>query len=134
MKHKTTTVAVVGSRSLATCQALLARLQELRATGRLSRVVSGGAAGVDQLAAGWCRAHGVPLLELRPDYATYGPAAPHVRNAAIVRGADLVLVCWDGQSRGTLGAARAAARLGRRCEWLAHPTPGALPVAGGLGL
>ena len=75
------------------------------------------------------------LRELRPDYAAHGPtAAPHVRNAAIVAAAEVVLVVWDGVSKGTLGAARAAARLGRRCEWLAAPAPGAGPVAGGLGL
>jgi YspA, cpYpsA-related SLOG family len=117
------TVAVVGSRGLAQLPALLARLNELRALGQLDQVVSGGAAGVDALAAAWCRAQCVPLLELRPDYAAHGPAAPHVRNAEIVRQASRVLVCWDGQSRGTLSAARAAARLGRRCEWLAAPPP-----------
>ena len=134
MKNVQNIVAVIGSRTLGRVPALTARLQELRAAGKLDQVVSGGAAGADSVAAAWCRAHGVPLLELRPDYATHGPAAPHVRNAEIVRRADLVLVCWDGQSRGTLGAARAAARLGRRCQWLAHPAPAAAPVAGGLGL
>ncbi|MCR5888335.1 DUF2493 domain-containing protein [Hymenobacter sp. J193] len=122
-------VAVVGSRGLTHLPALVARLTELRALGQLDQVVSGGAAGADSLAAKWCRAHGVPLLELRPDYAAHGPAAPHVRNAEIVRRASLVLVCWDGRSKGTLSAARAAARLGRRCEWLAAP-----PLATSLGL
>lgn len=64
----------------------------------------------------------------------YGPAAPHVRNGAIVAAASVVLVVWDGKSRGTLSAARAAAALGRRCEWLAAPAPSAVPVPGGLGL
>ncbi|GAA4361757.1 hypothetical protein GCM10023185_29000 [Hymenobacter saemangeumensis] len=82
-------------------------------------VVSGGAVGVDALAAEWARAHGVPLLELRPDYAAHGrQAAPHVRNAEIVKRAQLVLVVWDGQSKGTLSALRAARRLGRPCELL----------------
>ena len=71
---------------------------------------------------------------LRPDYRTHGPAAPHVRNGAIVAAASVVLVVWDGKSRGTLSAARAAAALGRRCEWLAAPAPSAVPVPGGLGL
>ncbi|GGG35687.1 hypothetical protein GCM10011378_09930 [Hymenobacter glacieicola] len=116
-------MAVVGSRSLQACPALLARLEALQAAQQLGQVVSGGAAGVDALAATWCRAHGVPLVELRPDYAAHGTGAPHVRNAEIVHRAGLVLVCWDGVSRGTLSAARAAARLGRRCEWLAAPPP-----------
>ena len=124
------TVAVVGSRSLTQCTALLARLAELAP----GEVVSGGAAGADTLGAEWARANGVPLRELRPDYRAHGPAAPHVRNQAIVAAADVVLVAWDGRSRGALSAARAAAALGRRCEWLAAPAPGPTPVPGGLGL
>jgi len=117
---------------LAVCPALLNRLAELKAAQALNLVISGGAPGIDKIAANWCRAKGVPLVELRPDYATHGPAAPHVRNAEIVHRAGLVLVCWDGRSRGTLSAARAAARLGRRCEWLVVPAPGAR--ASSLGL
>ena len=118
-------VAVVGSRSVTRCPALLARLNDLLAAGELGQVVSGGARGVDSLAAGWARANAVDLAELRPDYRAHGAGAPHVRNAELVSRAGLVLVVWDGVSRGTLSAARAAARLGRRCEWLAVPAPGA---------
>ncbi|MFD1469890.1 SLOG family protein [Hymenobacter caeli] len=123
-------VAVIGSRGLVACATLPARLAELAP----AELVSGGAAGADTMGAEWARANGVPLRVLRPDYCAHGPAAPHVRNAEIVAAADVVLVVWDGKSRGTLSAARAAARLGRRCEWLAAPAPGAAPVPGGLGL
>lgn len=132
--HSGCCVAVVGSRSLTSCPALLARLDELHAAHALGQVVSGGATGVDALAAAWAHAHGVDLVELRPDYARHGAGAPHVRNAEIVHRAGLVLVCWDGVSRGTLSAARAATRMGRRCEWLMEPAPSAGPVPGGLGL
>ena len=127
-------VAVVGSRSVTSCKALLRYLDALHALGQVAEVVSGGAAGVDTLAAQWAMRNLVPLVELRPDYAAHGQGAPHVRNAEIVRRADLVLVVWDGVSKGTLSAARAAARLGRRCEWLGVAAPSAQPVAGGLGL
>ena len=123
-------VAVVGSRRLTACAALLARLAELAP----DQVVSGGAAGPDTLAAEWARANGVPLRELLPDYAVHGSGAPHMRNREIVAAADVVLVVWDGQSQGTLSAARAAMALGRRCEWLVAPAPSAAPVPGGLGL
>jgi len=127
-------VAVVGSRSVTSCKALLRHLDALHALGQVAEVVSGGAAGVDTLAAQWTMRNLVRLTELRPDYAAHGAGAPHVRNAEIVRRADLVLVVWDGVSKGTLSAARAAARLGRRCEWLGVAAPSAQPVAGGLGL
>ena len=114
-KHKNKAVAVVGSRGVKSCAALARRLAELEP----AEVVSGGATGVDALAAGWARAHGVPLTELRPDYAAHGPtAATHVRNAEIVKRAALVLVVWDGQSKGTLSTLRAARRLGRPVELL----------------
>ena len=114
-KDKNKVVAVVGSRGVKSCAALTRRLAELEP----AEVVSGGAAGVDALAASWARAHGVPLTELRPDYAAHGPtAATHVRNAEIVKRAALVLVVWDGKSKGTLSTLKAARRLGRPYELL----------------
>ena len=115
VKFKNKVVAVVGSRGVKSCAALTRRLAELEPV----EVVSGGAAGADALAASWARAHGIPLTVLRPDYAAHGPtAATHVRNAEIVKRAALVLVVWDGQSKGTLSALRAARRLGRPVELL----------------
>lgn len=127
-------VAVVGSRSVTSCGALARRLDALHALGLVGQVVSGGAAGADTLAAEWARANRVPLVELLPDYRAHGKAATHVRNAEIVRRAGVVLLVWDGVSTGTLSSARAAAKLGRRCEWLAVAAPSGQPVAGGLGL
>jgi hypothetical protein len=113
-EYKNKIVAVVGSRGVKSCATLTRRLTELEP----AQVVSGGATGVDTLAASWARAHGVPLLELRPDYAAHGAGAPHVRNAEIVRRAGLVLLVWDGRSKGTLSAYKAARRLRRPCELL----------------
>ncbi|WP_245990572.1 SLOG family protein [Hymenobacter rubripertinctus] len=127
-------IGVVGSRALAECPALLARLDALHRAGEVAGIVSGGAAGVDELAARWATRNRVPLVEYRPDYRAHGPAAPLVRNGLLVAAADLLLVCWDGVSTGTLDSARKAARLGVVMEWLVAPAPGAAPVAGGLGL
>ena len=123
-------VAVVGSRSVDYCPALWRRLRELRP----ALVVTGGAAGADDDAQRCALALGLSLATHLPDYRAHGQAAPLVRNGLVVAGADLVLVVWDGQSRGTLDAARKAARLGKRLEWLLHPAPSATPVPGGLGL
>ncbi|MBD2768456.1 DUF2493 domain-containing protein [Hymenobacter sp. BT664] len=127
-------VAVVGSRSVDYCHELTWRLRELHDAGRLAMVVSGGAEGVDGQAAGWAQGTRVPLRVHRPDYRAHGAGAPLVRNLLVVKDADLVLVVWDGESRGTLDAARKAAKLGKPLEWLLQPAPSTAPVPGGLGL
>ena len=69
-------VAVVGSRGVTSCAALTRRLDALHGAGRVVQVVSGGAGGVDELAARWAMRNLVPLLELRPDYAATAPRHP----------------------------------------------------------
>lgn len=64
-------------------------------------IVSGGAKGVDTLAAQYARANGIRLIELRPDYESHGRAATFIRNREIIDMADSVLAFWDGKSRGT---------------------------------
>lgn len=64
-------------------------------------IISGGARGIDTLAAMYARKHGMKLLEFRPDYATYGRGATFVRNRLIVDMADVVIAFWNGKSRGT---------------------------------
>lgn len=67
----------------------------------VEEIVSGGAAGVDRLAAAYAREKGIPLAEFLPDYRRYGRGAPLRRNAEIAAYADGVLAFWDGRSRGT---------------------------------
>lgn len=64
-------------------------------------IISGGARGIDTLAAQFARKHGIKLLEFRPDYATYGRGATFVRNRLMVDMADVVVAFWNGSSRGT---------------------------------
>ncbi len=70
----------------------------------VEEIVSGGAAGVDRLAAVYAREKGIPLTEFLPDYGRYGRGAPLRRNAEIAAYADGVLAFWDGRSRGTAHA------------------------------
>lgn len=67
----------------------------------ITLLISGGAAGVDQLAERWAREHGVPVQSIRPDSIRYGRAAPLVRNREIVKQAEMVVALWDGASKGT---------------------------------
>ena len=67
----------------------------------VEEIVSGGAAGVDRLAATYAREMGISLTEFLPDYRRYGRGAPLRRNAEIAAYADEALAFWDGHSRGT---------------------------------
>ena len=64
-------------------------------------IISGGAQGIDALAELYADTHKISKWILRPNYATYGKAAPLRRNEQMVALADLVIVIWDGKSKGT---------------------------------
>ena len=64
-------------------------------------IISGGAVGIDTLAEIYADTHNIEKLIIRPDYAQYGKAAPLIRNEEMVNLADVVLIVWDGVSRGT---------------------------------
>ena len=73
-----------------------------------TEVVSGGARGVDSIAAKYARDHGLKLTEFLPEYERYGKAAPIIRNKKIVDYSDMVIVFWNGTSKGTLSVIKYA--------------------------
>ena len=79
-------------------------------------IVSGGAVGVDTLAADYAKANNLTLTELLPEYGRYGRAAPIVRNKRIVDHADKILVFRNGSSKGTLSVIEYAKKTGKPCE------------------
>jgi hypothetical protein len=103
-------IAVIGSRGISRidCDRIGARHGDV--------IVSGGARGVDSLAAAWARRNGLAVVEHLPDYASYGKAAPHVRNRKIVADADRVVAFWDGKSRGTKSTIDKAVLHGKRVD------------------
>lgn len=66
-----------------------------------TEIISGGTKGVDTCAREYAQQHNIPLREFLPDYEQYGRAAPIRRNDLIIDNSDMMLVFWDGQSRGT---------------------------------
>ena len=102
-------VAIVGSRSISdparVASAIAGSGFDIR------RVISGGARGVDQLAAAWALERSIPVTVLRPDW-TLGRSAGLIRNAAIVETADALVAVWDGASPGTWSSIRFALQKG----------------------
>lgn len=64
-------------------------------------IISGGARGVDSLAAWYSRDNGLELIEHLPDWETYGNSAGFIRNKTIINDADFNIMFWDGKSKGT---------------------------------
>ena len=79
-------------------------------------IVSGGAKGVDRVAASYAVARGIKLTEFLPQYEKYGRAAPIVRNKEIVAYADMVLAFWDGCSPGTSFVIHYCEKAGKPCH------------------
>lgn len=103
--------AVIGSRHIADIDWICSVLDKYD----ISLIVSGGAKGVDTIAANYCK-HilGIEPLVIRPEYDKYpSHVAPMVRNTAIIENCDEVIAIHDGKSTGTLDAIKKARKLGK---------------------
>ena len=82
---------------------------------RITTVVSGGARGVDTIAARAAEAASLQSTVLLPDREKYPGKlifrAYRERNRAIVDACDLLLAVWDGKSRGTKNTLAYARRV-----------------------
>ena len=67
----------------------------------VAEIVSGGAKGIDACARAYAIDNGIKLTEFLPEYDKFGKVAPLKRNLAIIEYSDLVLIFWNGVSRGT---------------------------------
>ena len=77
-------------------------------------IISGGAKGIDTLAEQYADQHKMSKTILRPRYDLYGKAAPIKRNQEMVDMADMVLLIWDGRSRGTKATEQYAEKMQKR--------------------
>ena len=101
-------LAIIGSRKITDIDlnALICR--------EVDEIVSGGAKGIDTLAAEFAEQEGIKLKVFLPDYRRYGRGAPIKRNYEIVDYADEVLAIWDGASRGTKSVIDYCTKTGKR--------------------
>lgn len=104
-------IAVVGSRSIRDYKFVARVLENLK----ISKIISGGAAGVDSLAKEYALKHNILFEEFLPDYIALGRTAPLERNKKIVEAADFVVAFWDGCSTGTKSVIDYAAEKHKVC-------------------
>ena len=106
-------IAVIGSRNV-TVDHLGEYLEEYLED--CEEIVSGGAIGVDTIAANYAKENGLLLTVFLPEYGRYGRAAPILRNQKIVDYADQILAFWDGRSKGTRSVIKYAEKTGKPCK------------------
>ena len=87
-------IAIIGSRNIKNIS-----LEEYVTDA--DEIVSGGARGVDTLAAEYAKQNGIKLTEFLPEYDKYGKGATLIRNKQIVDYSDKIIAFWDGKSKGT---------------------------------
>ena len=101
-------LAIIGSRNIDVCH-----LEEYLPQG-ITEIISGGAKGIDHIAATYALEHDIPLVEFLPEYTHYGKGAPLKRNEKIAEYAEEALAFWDGKSRGTAYTIRLLRQLGKK--------------------
>ena len=112
-------LGVIGSRTV-TENAYPLLLENL--PDNVTEIISGGAAGADQLAEQLAREKHLPMRVFSPDYSDgLGKLAPLRRNTKIVENADLILVFWDGVSHGSQHVVSEAMRLGKPVQLIRVP-------------
>ena len=89
--------AVIGSRDFNNYAVLENELDKHQ----ISKIVSGGAKGADQLAERYAQEKSILIQIFKPDWTKYGKSAGVIRNKEIISNCDAVIAFWDGKSKGT---------------------------------
>ena len=67
----------------------------------VTEVVSGGATGIDTSGENFAREFKLPITRFLPDWDTHGRAAGPLRNKKMAQYGDVLLLIWDGSSKGS---------------------------------
>ena len=108
-KYQLNSVAIIGSRCITDYSFFCGIMKNISPAP--ARIVSGGARGVDTLAARYAKENEIHLLEIKPDYATHKRIAPILRNKTIVKFSSRVIALWDGTSPGTANTLELARKM-----------------------
>ena len=67
----------------------------------------------DNKGAHWASHHDIPVKYFRPDWDKRGKAAGPIRNQEMAKYADVLLLIWDGKSKGSLSMRDAMEKLNK---------------------
>lgn len=93
-------IAIIGSRECSNID-FVGNLEAVLNVSKDDTIISGGAKGIDTLAANYAKEKKISLIEFLPDYKKNGRAATFIRNREIVDNSNVVVAFWNGNSKGT---------------------------------
>lgn len=107
-------VIIAGSRNLKINWGNLLTLDKLVEVYKIpvSEVVSGTASGADSLGELWASLHELPIKRFPADWETHSRAAGPIRNREMAMYADILILLWDGKSRGSASMLNQATKYG----------------------
>lgn len=96
-----TTLIIAGSRGIEDYNALLGLVADVTEDQMITKVISGGAKGVDSMAPKIAEVLDVPFEEHPADWSQHGRGAGIVRNIEMAQNGHCLAALWDGKSKGT---------------------------------
>jgi hypothetical protein len=106
-------VIVAGGRDFTNFELLFAALNELSKEVNITEIVSGTAKGADSLGECWANLSKIPVKQFTPDWKTYGKSAGPIRNKSMAEHGDILILFWDGKSRGSKSMLNEMTKLGK---------------------
>ncbi|TFH22031.1 DUF2493 domain-containing protein [Candidatus Bathyarchaeota archaeon] len=79
-------------------------------------IISGMARGADSLAVRYANERGIKVIRMPANWDLYAKRAGYIRNAEMAKIADMLIVFWDGQSRGTANMIKIMDGMGKKCN------------------
>jgi hypothetical protein len=104
-------VSITGSRSVTDYKIVCEAVNQSRF--RITKIISGGAGGVDTLAEIYAKNHGIEFEEFEANWKLYGRRAGPIRNGEMAAVAEAAIVVWNGESKGTLDYVNKIKKLGK---------------------
>ena len=86
-------------------------------------IVSGAARGADRLGERFAHQYGLALERYPADWGRFGKSAGYHRNQAMADVSDLIIIFWDGESRGTKHMIDISQRMGKDVRVIEYTKP-----------
>lgn len=90
---------IAGSRTITDYNELLKAIDKI--SWKITKIVSGGARGVDKLGERYAKENNLPLQIYPPNWNEYGKRAGIIRNLKMIEENEALLAIWNGKSSGT---------------------------------